>query len=155
MPNAIVKLNVGGQQFVTTRTTLCAVEGSMLASMFCKDSQFAPPLEMDGAIFLDRDPTAFPYLLNYLRDSCRLVGELPKDILARLRADADCFGLVDLVQRCNERLSKPQSEPAKKRPSYSYKVMGSNDRLPREGDWKLTHVIPGLVADDRIKQPPQ
>ena len=56
----IIRLNVGGQHFITTRATLCAVEGSLLACMFCSDSNFAPPIEIEGKeVFLDRNPTAF------------------------------------------------------------------------------------------------
>ena len=45
-----LRLNVGEQCFVTTRTLLCIVEGSMLAAIFSPDSQFAPPVEI-----LDRE----------------------------------------------------------------------------------------------------
>ena len=64
----IIRLNVGGQHFITTRATLCAVEGSVLATMFCSDSNFAPPIEIEGKeVFLDRNPIAFGYILDYLR----------------------------------------------------------------------------------------
>lgn len=45
-----LRLNVGEQCFVTTRTLLCIVEGLMLAAIFSPDSQFAPPVEI-----LDRE----------------------------------------------------------------------------------------------------
>jgi hypothetical protein len=52
----IIKLNVGGESFVTTQVTLCAEAGSMLAAKIDPESKFAPPKEIDGAVFLDRDP---------------------------------------------------------------------------------------------------
>ena len=95
----IIRLNVGGQHFITTRATLCAVEGSLLACMFRSDSNFAPPIEIEGKeVFLDRNPIAFSYILDYLRDGCHVMVDLPsnnneKALLQRLRTDADYFGL--------------------------------------------------------------
>ena len=48
----IIRLNVGGQHFITTRTTLCAVEGSLLEKMFRSDSNFAQPIKIGGEVFL-------------------------------------------------------------------------------------------------------
>ena len=94
----IIRLNVGGQHFITTRATLCAVEGSLLTSMFCLDSNFAPPIEIEGKVFLDRNPIVFGYILDYLRDGCHVMVDLPSNnneeaLLQRLRTDADYFGL--------------------------------------------------------------
>jgi hypothetical protein len=107
--NAIIRLNVGGQHFVTTRATLCAVEGSLLANIFRSDSTFAPPIEtIGGEVFLDRNPIAFGYILDYLRDGCRMVVDLSNNyegaLLQRLRTDADYFGLDDLVHYCDAEL---------------------------------------------------
>jgi hypothetical protein len=73
----------------------------MLARMFQPDSMFAPPLAMeDGAIFLDRDPDAFGIILNYLRHDCKLLDD-PTNGIGTLRAEADFFGLVHLVNACD------------------------------------------------------
>ncbi|OEU17886.1 POZ domain-containing protein [Fragilariopsis cylindrus CCMP1102] len=107
---AIIRLNVGGQHFITTRATLCAVEGSLLACMFCLDSNFAPPIENEGKeVFLDRNPIAFGSILDYLRDGCRVMVDLPSNnneeaLLQRLRTDADYFGLDGLVLYCDTKL---------------------------------------------------
>jgi len=104
--NDVLRLNVGGKHFVTRRGTLCVVEGSLLEKMFRTDSNFAPATELQGEIFLDRDPMAFGHVLNYLRDGCRLVVDLKDDeaMLQRLRADADYFGLKELVDECAKQL---------------------------------------------------
>eukprot|EP00977_Amphora_coffeiformis_P024594 scaffold16355_cov170-Amphora_coffeaeformis.AAC.6 len=49
----------------------------MLAKKFAKDSSFAPPLQgtNSGRAFLDRNPETFPFVLDYLRNGCRLVYE--------------------------------------------------------------------------------
>ena len=62
-----VKLNVGGQIFQTTRTTLLSEPNSMLANMLTNDQ-----LEKDDQgnyfdISIDRSPKYFEPLLNYLR----------------------------------------------------------------------------------------
>ena len=61
----IVKLNVGGQIFVTTAETLNN-KGTynMLAAMLKHGSK-----KIDGSIFIDRNPTVFRWILNYLRGS--------------------------------------------------------------------------------------
>ena len=68
--NDWVKLNVGGQLFYTTRTTLLNREPcSMLAKMFDPASRLQPgTTDSDGAYLIDRDPKYFRPLLNYLRD---------------------------------------------------------------------------------------
>lgn len=151
----ILKLNVGGaEHFVTTRTTLCAVKGSMLASMFGPDSEFAPPKEIDGEIFLDRNPAAFPYVLDYLRDGCRLVVDPPKEILPRLRADADYFGLVRLVKCCDQLLSKsqPKKTPATSNPPRPvFFLKTDNVESVPSNDWKLVQVVPAVVANGKVR----
>ena len=59
-----LKLNVGGQIFQTTRTTLLSEPNSTLANMFTNDQ-----LEKDdqGNYLIDRSPKYFEPLLNYLR----------------------------------------------------------------------------------------
>lgn len=68
--NDWVKLNVGGQLFYTSRTTLLNREPcSMLAKMFDPDSGMQPgTTDSEGAYLIDRDPVYFRPLLNYLRD---------------------------------------------------------------------------------------
>ncbi|XP_011300823.1 BTB/POZ domain-containing protein KCTD9 isoform X2 [Fopius arisanus] len=69
-----VTLSVGGKLFTTTRSTLTHKEPmSMLARMFSESedcSEFRiPPSKQDtnGAFLIDRSPTYFEPLLNYLR----------------------------------------------------------------------------------------
>lgn len=61
-----IKLNVGGQIFVTSITTLTKDPDSLLARMFGPNGTAVP--EADGSYFIDRDGTYFRYVLNYLRD---------------------------------------------------------------------------------------
>jgi hypothetical protein len=105
--NDIIKLNVGGQLFVTTRATLCAEFGSMLATKFDDpaSTNFAPPKkEPDGAVFLDQSPKTFEHVLSYLRHGCQVVSVIPDELLKELRADADYFGLEALQGACDNQL---------------------------------------------------
>ncbi|KAF7724290.1 BTB (POZ) domain-containing protein [Apophysomyces ossiformis] len=61
-----VKLNVGGQLFETSLTTLRRDPNSMLAAMFNGHRTTKP--DADGSYFIDRDSTYFRLVLNYLRD---------------------------------------------------------------------------------------
>lgn len=68
-----VRLNVGGKYFSTSRSTLVLKEpGSMLARMFAQDDDgyFMSPSNVDetGAYLIDRSPTYFEPILNYLRN---------------------------------------------------------------------------------------
>mmetsp|Transcript_11384 Transcript_11384/g.24664 ORF Transcript_11384/g.24664 Transcript_11384/m.24664 type:complete len:146 (-) Transcript_11384:156-593(-) len=110
----IIELNVGGGIFVTTRGTLCAEAGSMLAAKFDEDSSFAPPKELDGAVFLDRNFEAFGYILDYLRNRCRVEFDIPPALLKQLRADSDYFGLVGLKACCGREIASPPGAKERK-----------------------------------------
>lgn len=98
----IVELNVGGQVYVTRRSTLVAVPDSLLWRMFspAPRGDTRPPLARDskGRYFLDRDGFLFRYVLDYLRD-LRLV--LPDYFPERLRLqrEAEFFALPELARR--------------------------------------------------------
>ena len=62
----IIRLNVGGQQFTAERSTLCQVEGSLLASWFSRGSKDGLTYE-DGYVVFNFNPQYFAYILDYLR----------------------------------------------------------------------------------------
>ena len=137
---APLRLSVGGTPFTTTRETLCAEKGSMLATKFEEDSPFGELVTDDsGTIFLDTDPTTFAWILGYLRRGCVLAGTPAQPLLDQVRADADYFGLVGLVAALDGKL-KAISEP----PTYQYDHMSvgptdwgdSDDRDEQERDYR-------------------
>ncbi len=103
--NDIIKLNVGGTRFMTTRQTLMRQPSSVLGRMFDIDSPFQPAAKLeDGAYFLDRDPVKFTVILNFLRED-----DLPKlslDELKTLRNEARYFQLNNLEEEIDNRLDK-------------------------------------------------
>ena len=64
--NDIIQLNVGGQKYTTTRSTLRQVNGSLLAIMFSESMEHGLKRDQDGAIVLDFNPVHFGWILNYL-----------------------------------------------------------------------------------------
>src|SRR5579864_6101076 len=68
--NARVELDVGGRRFSTTLGTMCSVRGTLFWNTFSPESGFHPRAP-DAAppMFIDRDPTHFTTILNYLRDT--------------------------------------------------------------------------------------
>ena len=63
----IVHLNVGGKRMTTKKSTLCQVEGSLLASMFSGRWEDGLERDKDGCIFFDFNPQYFSLILDYLR----------------------------------------------------------------------------------------
>lgn len=63
--NNIITLNVGGQRFSTSRSTLTWIPNTFFTSLL---SGRINSVEDDtGAKFIDRDPKLFRRILNYLR----------------------------------------------------------------------------------------
>ena len=66
--NDIIKLNVGGETFLTTRSTLVSCPESLLAKMFDPDSDRPPAAVTEGGgYFLDVNPRYFAIILEWLR----------------------------------------------------------------------------------------
>ena len=87
----ILHLNVGGRVFTTTKSTVTAYNGSMLASMFSSD--YVPgATDDDDNWFIDRNPDLFEHILEFLRTQ-----RVPKNFPG-LIAEAEFFGLSDLAQ---------------------------------------------------------
>lgn len=70
LANSVIKLNVGGRSFWTTRTTLTSVPGTMFEALL--SGRHAVMRDSEGGIFLDRDPDIFEHVLTYLRDPRQL-----------------------------------------------------------------------------------
>jgi hypothetical protein len=60
-----IVLNVGGTRFETSKLTVCKHAGTFLEAMFSGRHAHKP--QIDGAFFIDRDPTHFRLILNFLR----------------------------------------------------------------------------------------
>jgi len=89
-------LNVGGERFATSLTTLLGANGTLLQKMFLENSsaQCSP----DGSYFIDRDPRPFGYILQYLRNDDMLVESGDDDIRNEVLDEAEYFQLPKAVQ---------------------------------------------------------
>ena len=99
---ACIWLNVGGVYFVTTRTTL--ERGDTFFRALVKEEQTVE-------YFVDRDPTHFRYVLNWLRGS----NNLPDDLatLQELHDEARFYCMFDLVDAICTHLPTAQASLAK------------------------------------------
>ncbi|XP_044308708.1 BTB/POZ domain-containing protein KCTD12-like [Varanus komodoensis] len=104
----IVELNVGGQVYITRRSTLVSVAGSLLWEMFAQRSAKALARDSKGRFFVDRDGFLFRYILDYMRDQQLVLPEhFPER--GRLQREAEYFRLPELAKSLAPKLSKQNS----------------------------------------------
>lgn len=84
----VVYLNVGGVYFATSRSTLAKYRNSFFSPLTLTNPNVSE-------YFIDRDPTHFRWVLNWLRGSTCLPADGPS--LRELRVEADFFSLQDMV----------------------------------------------------------
>ncbi|XP_062501309.1 uncharacterized protein LOC134178447 [Corticium candelabrum] len=94
-----IKLDIGGFIFKTSLETLRKDTDSMLASMF--SGRFDMKEQEDGSYFIDRDPTHFRFILNFLRTGKVIV---PHDTIAReeLLLEAEFYNIKPIIDKLNE-----------------------------------------------------
>lgn len=105
-----VVLDIGGTRFTTSKTTMRADPGSLLCAMIRQGSPMRPWMVEDGTpiYLLDRDPSHFRHILNYLRLGSMLsINSLPREVryLHDLKAEADNFNLVGLNSTIERRIN--------------------------------------------------
>lgn len=96
----IVELNVGGKVFTTTIETLRTShreEDHFFRSLVFKLQQNTIPITKDnrGCVFIDRNPTYFHYILDYVRDGT-LQNGLPEKDLHGILQEATFYSLTGL-----------------------------------------------------------
>ena len=109
----VITLNIGGQLYSTSKSTLCSQQESMLAAMFSGYHQLKK-ME-NGSYFIDADGKHFGTILNYLRGRIVYSTDLIEDrkTLTELRKEADFYNLVhlrDLVDICLKRFGSAAEE---------------------------------------------
>jgi len=88
----IIDINVGGKHFTTSRSTLCSIKGSLLEAMF--SGRWDIQKDKKGRYFIDRDPTYFEKILNYLREQRDF--DIEDGELSALKAEVNYYGLYDV-----------------------------------------------------------
>ena len=134
--SSTVKLNIGGQYFITSVQTLRKDPNSMLAAMF--SGKFDTKPSEDGSFFIDRDGTHFRFILNYLRDGVLILPE-GATALKQLQQEAEFYQIQGILDEL-----KPLVRPAL--PFEESEILTSEERqqslkgwLPTdlEGEWRL------------------
>jgi hypothetical protein len=132
--NDIIHLNVGGHKLTTKRSTLCQVEGSLLASMFSGRWEDSLERDQDGAIFFDFNPQYFLVILDYLRAKKIATPEnpvplpkVPEDQAKNFNNLLEYLGLSDEIV------------PAEKVPSEKFNQHSRNVVTLQEGGTVAVH----------------
>ncbi|XP_075594690.1 SH3KBP1-binding protein 1 [Balearica regulorum gibbericeps] len=140
----VVQLNVGGKRFSTSRQTLTWISDSFFSSLL--SGRISTLKDETGAIFIDRDPTVFAPILNFLRTK-----ELdPRGVsISLLLHEAQFYGITPLVRRLQLREELDRSScgsvlfngylpppvlPAKRRNRHSVAGPQIATRLPMTTD---------------------
>ena len=92
--SSTVKLNVGGQHFITSVQTLTKDPNSMLAAMFSGRFDMKP--SEDGSFFIDRDGTHFRFILNFLRTGKLTLPE-GATFIKELEEEAEFYQIQGLI----------------------------------------------------------
>ena len=130
--SSTVKLNVGGQYFVTSVQTLRKDPNSMLAAMF--SGKFDTKISEDGSFFIDRDGTHFRFILNYLRDGELILRKRAK-FLDELRKEAEFYQIQGIL----DKLKPPSQFEGSEILTSEAHQQSLKGWLPThlEGEWRL------------------
>uniref|UniRef100_A0A8R1HUE5 BTB_2 domain-containing protein n=1 Tax=Caenorhabditis japonica TaxID=281687 RepID=A0A8R1HUE5_CAEJA len=93
-PQPVITLDVEGVFFKTRISTLKSIEGTYFSRLF--ETDWREQLDREGKLFIDRDSSVFPVILNFLRDHEKC--PLPNDEyhLMRLLREAVFFKIGPL-----------------------------------------------------------
>ena len=99
----IVKLNVGGAIYTTSRATLTKYPNSMLAAMF--SGSLPTTQDEHGNYWIDRNREMFRYVLEFLRSGRLMIPEDFQDF-ELLQSEADFYQLTDFIKAVQARSSQ-------------------------------------------------
>nr|XP_006050124.1 SH3KBP1-binding protein 1 isoform X2 [Bubalus bubalis] len=113
-PGEVIHLNVGGKRFSTSRQTLTWIPDSFFSSLL--SGRISTLKDETGAIFIDRDPTVFAPILNFLRTK-----ELdPRGVHgSSLLHEAQFYGLTPLGKWAHPLSILIENQPSNDTPSFS------------------------------------
>nr|XP_006997817.1 BTB/POZ domain-containing protein KCTD2 [Peromyscus maniculatus bairdii] len=112
----------GGTYFVTTRQTLGREPKSFLCRLCCQED---PELDSDkdetGAYLIDRDPTYFGPILNYLRHGKLIITkELAEEGVLE---EAEFYNIASLVRLVKERIRDNENRTSQGPVKHVYRVL--------------------------------
>ncbi|XP_076028073.1 BTB/POZ domain-containing protein KCTD5-like isoform X2 [Genypterus blacodes] len=116
-----VRLNVGGTVFLTTRQTLLKEQTSFLYRL-CQQQDLHSDTDETGAYVIDRDPTYFGPILNYLRHGKLVYNkELAEEGVLE---EAEFYNITPLIKLIKERITERDSKATQQvPPKHVYRVL--------------------------------
>ncbi|XP_033974863.1 BTB/POZ domain-containing protein KCTD5 [Trematomus bernacchii] len=116
-----VRLNVGGTVFLTTRQTLLKEQTSFLYRL-CQQQDLHSDTDDSGAYVIDRDPTYFGPILNYLRHGKLVYNkELAEEGVLE---EAEFYNITPLIKLIKERILERDSKATQQvPPKHVYRVL--------------------------------
>jgi hypothetical protein len=112
--SSVVRLNVGGIKYYTTKSTLSKYPDNMLNRLVCGDLPTAKC--DDGCIFIDRDGKLFEFVLGFLREDVLHLPEIFDDY-HRLKMEAGFYCLFEMVEHIDSILVMPVEAKIKAKPT--------------------------------------
>ncbi|XP_014034375.1 BTB/POZ domain-containing protein KCTD17 isoform X2 [Salmo salar] len=115
-----VRLNVGGTVFLTTRHTLLKEQTSFLYRL-CQQQDLHSDTDETGAYVIDRDPTYFGPILNYLRHGKLVYNkELAEEGVLE---EAEFYNITPLIKLIKERILERDCKVTQVPPKHVYRVL--------------------------------
>ncbi|KAM6092818.1 BTB/POZ domain-containing protein KCTD17 isoform 5-T7 [Theristicus caerulescens] len=137
-----VRLNVGGTIFLTTRQTLCREQKSFLCRL-CQGEELQSDRDETGAYLIDRDPTYFGPILNFLRHG-KLV--LDKDMAEEgVLEEAEFYNIGPLIRIIKDRLEEKDYTVTQVPPKHVYRVLQCQEE-------ELTQMVSTMSDGWRFEQ---
>ncbi|XP_058164757.1 BTB/POZ domain-containing protein KCTD17 isoform X6 [Dasypus novemcinctus] len=137
-----VRLNVGGTVFLTTRQTLCREQKSFL-SRLCQGEELQSDRDETGAYLIDRDPTYFGPILNFLRHG-KLV--LDKDMAEEgVLEEAEFYNIGPLIRIIKDRMEEKDYTITQVPPKHVYRVLQCQEE-------ELTQMVSTMSDGWRFEQ---
>ncbi|KAJ6659005.1 hypothetical protein lerEdw1_019642 [Lerista edwardsae] len=137
-----VRLNVGGTIFLTTKQTLCREQKSFLCRL-CLGEELQSDRDETGAYLIDRDPTYFGPILNFLRHG-KLV--LDKDMAEEgVLEEAEFYNIGSLIRLIRDRLEEKDYTVTQLPPKHVYRVLQCQEE-------ELTQMVSTMSDGWRFEQ---
>lgn len=106
---------------MTTRTTLCRDPKSFLFRLCQDDPDLNSDKDEDGAYLIDRDPTYFGPVLNYLRHGKLVIN---KDLAEEgVLEEAEFYNITDLIKLVKERIQERDAKQNQTHVKNVYRVL--------------------------------
>lgn len=138
-----IKLNVGGTTFMTTRTTLCKDHKSFLYRLVQEEPDLNTDKDENGAYLIDRDPTYFRPVLNYLRHG-KLV--MNKDLVEEgVLEEAEFYNITDLIKIVKDKIKERDAKQNQPFTKSVYRVLQCSEE-------ELTQIVSAMSDGWKFEQ---